>query len=77
MRDKKEAPTACTVQGRTLLTNEVYHTPGPLSMAAQIILLIEQAPACADRLRAACWDKLERTLRRHYTERGANNENPC
>lgn len=65
MTRKKEAPTR-QGQGQLLHTSLSYHTAPPLSMAAQIILLAMQCPVHADRLRAACWNKLEAVLRRYY-----------
>lgn len=67
MTRKKEAPTG-QGQGLHFNSNLFYRTAPRLSIAADIILLIEQAPDHADRLRAACWDRLEQVLRRHYAE---------
>jgi hypothetical protein len=72
---KEAAPTGQAVQGRRLTTNKVYHTAGRLSMAGGILMLIEQAPAHAYRLRAVCWERLEQVLRRHY-EGGARMKTP-
>lgn len=67
-RAKKAAPTAGTVKGQPTFNNAtvIYHTAPALSTAVKIILLAMQAPAHADRLRRACWDRLEQVLRRYY-----------
>lgn len=68
MKHIKKAPTAGTAQGRLLSMNQSYRTDPRLSMAGEIILLALQVPDHAERLRAACWDKLETTLRAYYRE---------
>lgn len=73
MTDTKKAPTAGTVKGRGQKTNlgKLYSCNHSLSTAAQILLLVEQCPDHADRLRQACWDRLDAVLRRHYESRAA------
>lgn len=66
----KKSPCRANGCGAAMTTPESYPRDGRLSMAGEILLLIEQAPEHADRLRGACWRTLETTLRRYYAERG-------
>ena len=63
----KKAPTG-QVQGPTIKTTALYQTAPRLSTATEIILLTLQAPEHADRLRWACFERLDQVLRQHYTE---------
>jgi hypothetical protein len=67
MKRRKKAPTR-QGQGQGFNTKVSYTNAPRLSTAAQILLLIAQTPDHADRLRRACYARLDTVLRLHYTE---------
>jgi hypothetical protein len=68
MKTKKTGPASRIAKGQNLITNTSYLKNSSMSMAIQIILLALQIPNDADRLRRACYDRLDQVLRKHYTD---------
>lgn len=69
MSGSKKGPAASTAKGPKVITGVTYHNAADLSTAAELIVLAAQIPETAGRLREACFERLERIMRRHYDNR--------